>query len=607
MQNTINSDLIRGNINTIILKSLFEGDRYGYDIINEIEQKSSGQYVIKQPTLYSCLKRLEVQGFIKSYWGAKTSGGRRKYYTLTELGRELFIKNQTEWEYSRTVIDKLISDREYDMSKIEADYQSSNPLAVTKVTNDTESWTEDEFNKLEEANDKESSSITEDEDEEIHSNDNFNIKYQEPAHTYNEYNAQNTKTVAFETIIDHDKTEKITIQCDNNNEVESNLVYDNNKYIDTSNVLNKLFNEHNEANNSYTAKLENDKYVAKAKSSNTCYSSEDYFNDTFDSDDSEDVAVVQNSSDTNRNDFYTPPTSPTQISEQQSPLSNIFNSSRTETIPKEKSPTEGFLTYKTSSNSTASNDIHNLERDYRKILFTLLKDQTNDMGIEEPNEKSYSAITINGSNQANKYSSQSEPTRTPINTFTQQHNSDLERSIDDITTSVQELGENIYIRTHSRQPAKEHSNKYYYFSNKLMLHQSIILFAIMAVMTCFTFLIMRVALGVFNGYIDLWCYILAISSAVALPLTSTFINYYNPDKRKLINYRFNASIRFRLLISLNMLVIVYLVNIYLGMPLGFSSQYATTLLLPALYTLCIPISGLIFHNLFTSGRYSARQ
>ena len=78
MDNTINSDLIRGHINTIILKALYDGDRYGYDIIKDIEQKSSGQYTLKQPTLYSCLKRLESQGFISSYWGAKSNGGRRK-------------------------------------------------------------------------------------------------------------------------------------------------------------------------------------------------------------------------------------------------------------------------------------------------------------------------------------------------------------------------------------------------------------------------------------------------------------------------------------------------------------------------------------------------
>lgn len=127
MDNTINSDLIRGHINTIILKALYDGDRYGYDIIKDIEQKSSGQYTLKQPTLYSCLKRLESQGFISSYWGAKSNGGRRKYYTLTDMGRELFLKNQTDWEYSRTVIDKLISDKTFDLSAVSPDSATSVP------------------------------------------------------------------------------------------------------------------------------------------------------------------------------------------------------------------------------------------------------------------------------------------------------------------------------------------------------------------------------------------------------------------------------------------------------------------------------------------------
>jgi hypothetical protein len=51
----ISADLIRGHINTIILRSLYDGDKYGYDIINEIEKKSGGLYVLKQPTLYSAL------------------------------------------------------------------------------------------------------------------------------------------------------------------------------------------------------------------------------------------------------------------------------------------------------------------------------------------------------------------------------------------------------------------------------------------------------------------------------------------------------------------------------------------------------------------------
>ena len=118
-KSTISADLIRGHINTIILRTLDERDKYGYEIINEIEEKSHGQYSIKQPTLYSALKRLETQGYIKAYWKTDevSSGGRRKYFTLTELGREFSEKNQSEWEYSRTVIDSLISDRSFDFSQ----------------------------------------------------------------------------------------------------------------------------------------------------------------------------------------------------------------------------------------------------------------------------------------------------------------------------------------------------------------------------------------------------------------------------------------------------------------------------------------------------------
>lgn len=113
---SISADLIRGHINTIILRSLFDGDRYGYDIISEIEQKSHGQYTLKQPTLYSALKRLENQGYVKSYWGGVSNGGRRRYFSLTEEGKNVVRQNQSEWEYSRTIIDNLISDEDFDFS-----------------------------------------------------------------------------------------------------------------------------------------------------------------------------------------------------------------------------------------------------------------------------------------------------------------------------------------------------------------------------------------------------------------------------------------------------------------------------------------------------------
>lgn len=113
---SISSDLIRGHINTIILRTLYDGDKYGYEIINEIEEKSKGQYSLKQPTLYSALKRLEGQDYVTSYWGGVSNGGRRKYFQITDKGRQVVEQNRAEWEYSRTVIDSLISEKDYDFS-----------------------------------------------------------------------------------------------------------------------------------------------------------------------------------------------------------------------------------------------------------------------------------------------------------------------------------------------------------------------------------------------------------------------------------------------------------------------------------------------------------
>ena len=115
---SVNSDLIRGNSTTIILGSLWNRDRYGYEIIQEIEEKTEGTYKVKQATLYNQLKKLEKAGLITSYEGAPddTGGGRRRYYSLTEEGRQLLTKEKSEYVFSRTILDKLISEEEFDFS-----------------------------------------------------------------------------------------------------------------------------------------------------------------------------------------------------------------------------------------------------------------------------------------------------------------------------------------------------------------------------------------------------------------------------------------------------------------------------------------------------------
>ena len=70
-----------------ILLELNEGDKYGFELTKEIETKSNGKIVIKQPTLYTLLKKLEKSKFITSYWQDSEIGGKRHYYKITENGK----------------------------------------------------------------------------------------------------------------------------------------------------------------------------------------------------------------------------------------------------------------------------------------------------------------------------------------------------------------------------------------------------------------------------------------------------------------------------------------------------------------------------------------
>lgn len=104
----IPSDLIRGHIDTIILKFLTGGDKYGYEITKLVHERSGRLYELKEATMYSSLKRLENDKHINSYWGDETQGGRRKYYRITESGRELYKKNKRSWDYAKQILDRLL-------------------------------------------------------------------------------------------------------------------------------------------------------------------------------------------------------------------------------------------------------------------------------------------------------------------------------------------------------------------------------------------------------------------------------------------------------------------------------------------------------------------
>ncbi len=124
--------MIRDHVDSFILRFLAQSDSYGYDIHKAISTATEGVYVIKQPTLYSCLKRLEKQGLITSYDGETSNGAQRKYYAITDKGRDFLQKDISQWEFSRTLLDRLLSDRQIDLSTVEHPFDPSELRPRTK-------------------------------------------------------------------------------------------------------------------------------------------------------------------------------------------------------------------------------------------------------------------------------------------------------------------------------------------------------------------------------------------------------------------------------------------------------------------------------------------
>lgn len=133
-QNFVSSDMIRGHIDTIILLSLSTGDKHTNEIRDEIESRTGGQYSVKQGTFYSSLQRLKKQGYVEEYRSSAKDSIRRKYLHLTEKGSKFIEKNIDQWNYSRNVINNLISDEENQEENNTQIIINETPLSETPTT-----------------------------------------------------------------------------------------------------------------------------------------------------------------------------------------------------------------------------------------------------------------------------------------------------------------------------------------------------------------------------------------------------------------------------------------------------------------------------------------
>lgn len=93
----MDSRLLSGAVEMLILEVLSRGDSYGYQIAQSVLAQSDGYFQLKEGSLYPALHRLARQTLLKAYWVDTDEGRRRKYYKLTPKGRAALKSKRREW------------------------------------------------------------------------------------------------------------------------------------------------------------------------------------------------------------------------------------------------------------------------------------------------------------------------------------------------------------------------------------------------------------------------------------------------------------------------------------------------------------------------------
>jgi len=91
------SDVLRGSVELLVLKTLSLAPMHGWGIGQRIQQISGGELEVNQGSLYPALQRLEQKGLITSEWRTTENNRRARYYEITAAGRRALGAETESW------------------------------------------------------------------------------------------------------------------------------------------------------------------------------------------------------------------------------------------------------------------------------------------------------------------------------------------------------------------------------------------------------------------------------------------------------------------------------------------------------------------------------
>lgn len=102
------SEILRGTLDMLILKTLSLNPMHGLGISRRLEQITDGVFQVKPGSLFPALHRLEQEGWIVGEWGESESKRRAKYYRLTRAGRTRLGEERQSWSRLVLAIGKVL-------------------------------------------------------------------------------------------------------------------------------------------------------------------------------------------------------------------------------------------------------------------------------------------------------------------------------------------------------------------------------------------------------------------------------------------------------------------------------------------------------------------
>lgn len=98
----------KGVIELCVLSMLYRKDSYGYDVSEYISKRIN----ISDGTVYPILRKLKSEGLVTTYLSEESGGPPRKYYKITDLGREQYLAEKTEWLNFARQVESLLEGKD---------------------------------------------------------------------------------------------------------------------------------------------------------------------------------------------------------------------------------------------------------------------------------------------------------------------------------------------------------------------------------------------------------------------------------------------------------------------------------------------------------------